>query len=480
MKRYSTIALAVALAVVGCKDNNATNPIDAPTVDALSGGLTRTSLQQLATGVTAQDRAAYATTTVLILSEILARDVYRIDASEPRFVTETLGGNPDPGSFSGSGGYAAFYTAARSANTILLSLGSGASTQFTAGEVNAARGFFRTMKALDYYRVLELRDTVGISIQSDDPQEVTAVRCKTAVLAYIAALLDSANTDLTNAAGASLPFKLPTGFTAFGRDHSTAANLIRLNRGLKGKVDFYRGLDRTSPQPALFATAIAELTAALGAGPGAVPQTQLATGAYYKFDPAEISNPRSDSKVGLNPLVADSISGSSVPATHVGDTRASKIVSRPNGTMSFGSPPANGISTSVTYSGAVASAANQILPIAILKDEELVLLRAQAEIEAGQLANAAADNNTIRAAYGLAAIPTFADKASAIFETLYNKRYSLLFEGPQRLVDVRGYGRLNNTYLRKELPADPFSAAFPLPKAELDARGLTTNPACTP
>lgn len=478
MKRYSTIALAVALVAAGCKDNAATNPIDAPTVDALSGGLTRRSLQQLATGVTAQDRAAYATTTVLILSEVLARDVYRFDASEPRYVTETLGGNPDPGSFSGSGGYGAFYTATRSANTLLLSLNSVSTTLFTAGEISAAKGFFRTMKALDYYRVLELRDTVGISIQSNDPQEITPVRCKAAVLTYVAALLDSANTDLAAAGAASLPFSLPTGFTAFGRNYSTAANLIRFNRGLKGKVDFYRGLDRTNPQPALFTTVITELTAALGAAPGAVPQSQLATGIYYKFDPAEVSNPRSDAKIGLNPLVADSISGTSVPATHIGDTRASKIVSRP--TMSFGSPPSNGLSTSVTYSGAVASAANQIVPISLLRDEELVLLRAQAEIEASQLANATADNNTIRAAYGLAPLPDFPDKNSALFETLYNKRYSLLFEGPQRFVDIRAYGRLNNTYLRKELPSDPFSAAFPLPKAELDARGLTTNPACTP
>jgi hypothetical protein len=477
MKRYTALAIAAVFVAVGCKDNAATNPIDAPTVDALNGGLTRTSLQQLATGVTAQDRTAFATTTVLILSEVLARDVYRIDASEPRYVTETLGGNPDPGSFSGSGGFGGFYTAIRSANTILLALNSAPSSQFSNAEVSAAKGFFRTMKAIDYYRVLELRDTVGLSIQSDDPQDVTPVRCKTAVLTYIAALLDSANTDLVAAGTASVPFALPTGFTGFGRDYSKAANLVRFNRGWKGKVDFYRALDRTNRTPALYATAIAELTAALGAAPGAVPQSQLATGVYYKFDPAEVSNPRADSKVGLNPLVADSISGSSVPATHIGDTRASKIVSRP--TMSFGSPPANGISTSVTYSGAVANSANQILPISLLRDEELVLLRAQAETEAGQLANATADNNTIRANYGLAPLPTFPDVASARFETLYNKRYSLLFEGPQRLVDLRAYGYLNNTYLRKELPADPFSAAFPFPKAELDARGLSSNPACT-
>ena len=58
MKRYTTIVLAAAaLVAAGCKDNPVANPIDAPTVDALSGPMTRVTLRQLATGVMAQDRA---------------------------------------------------------------------------------------------------------------------------------------------------------------------------------------------------------------------------------------------------------------------------------------------------------------------------------------------------------------------------------------------------------------------------------------
>jgi starch-binding outer membrane protein, SusD/RagB family len=470
MKRYSAIVIAVALIAAGCKDNPVANPIDAPTVDALGGGLTRPSLQLLATGVTAQDRAAFGTTAYIILPEIYSRNVYRIDASEPRYVAETLAGNPDPGSFAGGGGFAAFYTAIRAANTIVLSLQTPDASQFTAPEVNAARGFFRTMKALDYYRVIELRDTVGIPIQTDEALEVTPIRCKTAVLTFIAALLDSANTDLTAAGGATvLPFKLPTGFSTFGRNYNTVSNLILFNRGLKGKVDFYRGLDRTNPQPALFQTAINELTEALGgAAPGAVPASQFPLGIYYKFVPGgseNFANLRSDSKIGLNPLVGDSV--------QVGDTRGSKVVSR---TVLAG----NGLSTSITFRDAVPTSSNEALPIALQRDEEIVLLRAQAEIEAGQLAFATSDINSVRAAYGLLPYVTFASKAAAIDAVLYEKRFSLLFEGPHRLVDLRGYGRLNATYFRKELPTDPFNAAMPLPRAELNARGLTTNPACTP
>lgn len=474
MKRYSTIALAVAtIATAACKDNPVANPIDAPTVDALAGGLTRTSLLQLTIGALAQDRTTINDIQFAIEGGILGRDVYRIDASEPRYVLETLGGNPDPGSFAGGRGFGGFYTAIRAENTILLALNTAPTAIFTPAEISAQRGFIRTIKAMEYWRLIETRDTVGVPIQTDDPAEVTAIRCKEVVLAYIAALLDSANADFTAAGGTTkLPVKLPGGFTAYGRDYSTVSNLVLFNRGWKGKVDYYRGVNRKAYTPALFATAITELTQALGgAAPGAVPKADFVKGAYYNFVPGGSENQPnliSDAKIGLNPLVADSV--------QAGDTRASKIVARAPLSATYSGTT---IATSITYTGAVASSANQALPLAILRDEELVLLRAQAYIEAGQLANALLDINDVRTNYGLAPLAAFADKTSAIDALLYEKRYSLLFEGWHRTNDLREYGRLNATYLRKELPTDPFNAALPLSRAELDARGLTTNPACT-
>jgi len=472
MKRYTTIVLAAtALVAAGCKDNPVANPIDAPTVGQLTGPLTGPALQFIATGALAQDRASANVFAYAVEAGIFARDVYRIDASEPRFVQETLGGNPDPGSFAGGGAWAGYYTAIRAENAIIQALGNVAPNQFTAAEVTATQGFFRTMKALEYWRVIEMHDTVGMAIQAEDPNVVSDIKCKATVLAYVASLLDSANTDFTAAGGTTtLPFTLPSGFKTLtsGRDYSLVSNLVKFNRGLKGKVDFYRGLDRKNPTPALFPTAIAELTLALGGvAPGAVPKGDFKKGPYYVFVPGGSENSPStisDSKIGLNPLVADSL--------QAGDTRGSKIVAR-SATSGFG------IATSITYVGAVASTANQGKPLGILRDEELVLLRAQAYIEAGQLANAILDINDVRTNYGLAPVAPV-DKTTAINAVLYEKRYSLLFEGPQRFDDLREYGRLNATYLRKETATDPFNAALPIPRAELNARGLTTNPACTP
>src|SRR5712672_1446953 len=178
MKRYSTIALALAVvATAACKDNPVANPIDNPTSDAL-GGLTHSTLQLLATGLFGQDRANADAFSYLGEPGIWARDVYRIDASEPRFVQETLGGNPDPGSFSGSGAWNGYYTGQRAANTILLAIPSASASEFTTAEISATKGFFRTIKALEEWRVIEMHDTVGATIQTDDSKEVTAIRCK--------------------------------------------------------------------------------------------------------------------------------------------------------------------------------------------------------------------------------------------------------------------------------------------------------------
>src|SRR6476646_4052316 len=176
MKRYTTIALAAAAVfAVACKDNPVANPIDAPAV----GG--QVTLQQLMTGVLAQDRLSANVFAYAIEGGIFARDVYRIDASEPRFVQETLGGNPDPGSFAGGGAWTNYYTAIRAANSLILQLPTIAAIpgqQLSAQQLAATTGFLRTIKALDYWRVIEMHDSVGATIQTDDPAAVTDVRCK--------------------------------------------------------------------------------------------------------------------------------------------------------------------------------------------------------------------------------------------------------------------------------------------------------------
>jgi hypothetical protein len=468
MRKYTTALTAGLIMAAACKDNPVVPPVDSPTTNAvitqLQGPGGRTAVRTLTLGVLANDRNLVSELSYSKLPEIYARDMYRIDPNEPRYVTETLGGSADPGGFSGSGGWTNGYVTIRAVNQLIAALPSVSDQLVSPAEKQVTAGLAQTFKALDYYRLLELRDTLGIAQQSDaDPTAVGPIVCKAKALDYIAALLDSANATLVAAGTASLPFTPPTGFTKYGRDYSKAANLALFNRGLKGKVDVYRGLQHQSPVAGAFTQAISELNTALGtATPGGVPASQFKTGLYITFvagGTENAPNPLSDSRIGVNPRAQ--------AALQSGDTRASKII--PRSTIS-----GSGITTNVTFIGADAgNAANLTNPMAILRDEELVLLRAQAYFESFQPVQGLADLNSVRTTYGLPAltlvdVPGLPEQRAAL---LYEKRYSLFFEGPQRLVDLRAYGLLKAGITTPEVTSDPFNTAIPIPKTEADARG---------
>ncbi len=472
--KKSIAALAAGLVLAaGCSDTIVSN-VNSPSSDALKGALSPTDVQTLTLGVLANDRALARETSYLILTAIYARDVYRIDPNEPRYVTETLLGSADPGGFSGSGGWTNGYVTIRAANTLLAKL---PTANVPVAQQQATAGFVRTIKALEYYRLLELRDTLGIAMQPQDEAAVGPIICKTTGLNYIAALLDSANADLTAAgAGTKLPLALPSGFTAFGRDYGTVSNIVKFNRGLKGKVDLYRALDHQAAKPALFATAIAELTQALGgAAPGTVSPSTFKTGVYLTFvagGTENSANPIDDSRIGVNPKAYQALDT-------INDTRKAKFIDR--STIS-----GNGITTSKNYIGAsTANTANLTNPVGILRDEELVLLRAQAYYENGDFVNGNLDLNSVRSFYSAtpgALTPVAATNITAArAAVLYEKRYSLFFEGPQRLVDLRAYGQLKAGITAPEGAGDPFNNAFPIPKGEADVRGGRQNltPVCS-
>ena len=103
-------------------------------------------------------------------------------------------------------------------------------------------------------------------------------------------------------------------------------------------------------------------------------------------------------------------------------------------------------------------------PVSIIRNEELILLRAEARYYTGDLTGALADINNIRSrAGGLAPAVPFATEAAFLDELLYNRRWSLLFEG-HRYLDVRRFGRLNTLPL--DLPNHVTTQQLPVPQAE--------------
>ena len=112
-------------------------------------------------------------------------------------------------------------------------------------------------------------------------------------------------------------------------------------------------------------------------------------------------------------------------------------------------------------------------PIPLIKNEELVLLHAEASIGLSDLGTALTDINLVRTTSGgLAPLGGFADQTAALTELLYNKRYSLMFEGGHSWIDYRRYGRTADlkSFDRVGPPPDVIFPTLPIPTAEVQAR----------
>jgi hypothetical protein len=102
-------------------------------------------------------------------------------------------------------------------------------------------------------------------------------------------------------------------------------------------------------------------------------------------------------------------------------------------------------------------------PIAIIRNEELILIYAEANIQLNNLTEAAKAINVIRNGHGLADYSGASTQPALITEMLNQKRYSLFFEG-HRWIDLRRYHLLGT--LPIDRPDDDVWTKFPLPVTE--------------
>ena len=162
--------LTIALSVFGaCKDSTGVPELNNISSDVLAAGLDRSSTKLLLTGLLDRDRGSV-DQRYMVFTSTMARDIYRLDSAEPRYVTEILVAAPDAGGFVGGSAFTNFFNAVRTANTILDGLPSTKRTdlapqfQLNDAEIAGVAGVARTIKAQALYRALEVRDTLGIPI----------------------------------------------------------------------------------------------------------------------------------------------------------------------------------------------------------------------------------------------------------------------------------------------------------------------------
>jgi hypothetical protein len=114
--------------------------------------------------------------------------------------------------------------------------------------------------------------------------------------------------------------------------------------------------------------------------------------------------------------------------------------------------------------------------VPIIRKEELILMRAEANLGLGNRAAAIADLNFVRTnAGGLPPLPSDFS-GDLVTELLYDRRYSLFFEYGHRWVDARRYNRLGE--LRKQLPTHRVFPLVPIPVDECNQRTAAVPRGC--
>jgi len=121
-------------------------------------------------------------------------------------------------------------------------------------------------------------------------------------------------------------------------------------------------------------------------------------------------------------------------------------------------------------------------PTPIMLNKELVLLRAEVDWGQGNLPQALALANFIRTNDGGLAAKSLSTSTDILNQILYEKRFSLLWQSPDRWYDSRMFGKLNGSNppvglgLEKGLPP---LYNVPLPQGEIDARGGNLTQTCS-
>ncbi len=446
MIRHSVAAALAVVLLAGCN----ADALNVPNYNSVQTTTTPdiALVQNLATGILINERGNIGT--FYNDAGVLGRESLNYFSTDGRTVTNYLTSATLDNAGFASGGWNLRFTNMRNAINF-INIVDGAAF-LTATQKSAAKGFAKTFRALEVLYLLSTRDSLGIPVELDVATNTAKpFVSRDSAYKFGLALLNEAATDLAGGGGA-FPFTLPSGFAPF----NTPTNFIKLNRAFAGRYNVYYatlGGGTAAWNAALTALNASFINSAAGA--------DLKVGAYWNYSSSAgdalnpISNPTAPDQVAHPSIVTDAQTNGSVTDLRV----AAKTTTIPSKSAP-GAVAALSIPTTVGWKLYPTNTTS----IPIIRNEELILLRAEANIGLGNLGAALTDINFVRVnSGGLAPLGAFADANAAITAVLYEKRYSLLWEG-SRWVDVRRYGRLNTLPL--DLPSHFRIKVQPVPQAE--------------
>ncbi|MEJ0101506.1 MAG: RagB/SusD family nutrient uptake outer membrane protein [Bacteroidota bacterium] len=432
MKRSKYISIIIVTVMIfflySCKKDYGN--LNSPTVEEFLDNATKIELNILVSGTESGMRNNMG----LYIDDVgtIGREGYRFSGSEPRYLSDLLGANDaelSNSNFYITNTWAARYRAVKNCNVLIQAANN--STLISAAEKSGYTGFARTVKAYQLLLNLNLTYTNGIRVNVADPDNLGPFVTYDEGLSAIASLLDSAKTDL---ATGSVIFPL-AGFTGL----DDAAGLLKVNRAVAARVAAYRSQ---------WGDVLTDLNESFFDLAG-----DFYLGAYHAFG--------TGSGDQINPLFIPQNQSGEVRVAHpsyaadiaANDDRIGKA------TLRHSVASLSGLSSDRDVWIYTSSTA----PMPFIRNEELILLYAEAKIQTGLFPDALAAINAVRHGHNLADYPGAVTKDALITEMLNQKRYSLFYEG-HRWIDLRRYDRLNE--LPIDRTGDDIWDEFPLPVTE--------------
>ncbi len=348
------------------------------------------------------------------------------------------------GSFPGTTIWDPPYVNIRNANLVLEAVENVPA--FSQQEVEAIRGFVNTVKAYDFMSLIMTRDRFGapIDVGGDPTAEPAPFVSRDEVRNFIVDLLEEGRASLQNGGG-SFPFGLTSGMQSF----ATPATFVQVNRALRARMAVYME-DFSTALQALNETFLSEGVA-------------LDFGAFFNFSTGsgDLTNPlNAPNFIFANTRLRDD---AQLRADGTPDLRAQeKLRDRTPFTVS-------GVTSDVNFT----VYDSPTVPVPWVKNEELILLRAQANFGLGNFTAALDDVNFVRVnSGGLEPIAQGSLTPEELFtELLYNKRYSLMLEWGHTWIDLRESGRLLSDLLPVITEFDPLIVdVMPIPESECAPR----------
>ena len=436
------------LSMVGCNPMKLDEVADPnnPSVGSVSNNASRAQIQFLITGLESRHRDYLFTVTAAFGT--FGREIWYFNASDPRFQTDWLGQSgrrPDAAYFgfgaTGGAAYATPYQAIRQA--IVLRNAANNTSALSDQEKKAVTGFAKTIMGYQFMIPANFLYDNGIRVDIEDPLNPGGFVPYQDALTAIKAILDEGYADL-NAAGATFPFSLTAGWSGY----NNIDGIKKVNRAIAARLAIYR----KDWQGALDAAnaSFMNLTGSLSAGPahtyGAAPD--IFNPLFYVLD-ASIST-----IIVVHPsMIADATPNDARVAAKFFQRTTAASVSTDAGTL-FGTHQDRRWATNTTA-------------IPFIKNEELILIKAEAHAQLNQPTQAVAAIDIIRTAANIGAYGGAQTQPALISEILYQRRYSLWAEPwGHRWIDTRRYDRMN------EIPVAADQGAvfkqFPKPQADLN------------